>query len=118
PKLALESEAELMIPCPAPERLRELLGGALDPNEKKRIETHLVTCSACQEELGRLTADRELEQWRKLLSEAESGPDQSPRAEFLQRLEAANPLVSAGVPYQAADGSNANVMQFGPATAQ
>jgi|GEM_PF-2049943 len=107
-----------MIPCPAPERLRELLGDALGPNEKKRIETHLITCSACQQELGRVTADRELERWQNLLNEAGSGPDQSPSAEFLQRLEAANPLASAGAPCPSVDGSDANAMRFGPATLQ
>jgi hypothetical protein len=53
-----------MDPCPSPERLQQLLGGALDGPEVATLADHVAGCAACEALLDRLADDPELRAWR------------------------------------------------------
>ncbi len=75
-----------MSPCPTTERLRELLAGRLDDEEREGIVAHLDRCETCPQLLDRICDDDESRSWRTLLSGAGPAAEPDIDGDFLRKL--------------------------------
>src|SRR5687768_17358302 len=74
------------MPCPATERLAELLNDRPAGPERDLLERHVDDCCACQQALLDLSGDATVwVRWERLLHTSDTAPE--PSTEFLDRLK-------------------------------
>src|SRR5690349_1675312 len=92
--------------CPPAGTLERLLAEALGGPERDAVETHVETCTPCQDELARLSAT-DVHSVAPL-ADGPDGSDPEPDAFFLQRLRE----LPSGPPTRTGDGRPAAAARF------